>query len=240
MRCEDQIIGLPRLAGEPAQHVGPGIVPARQMRIEMGVVDEGRATVAEEIGLRIEIDALELGITGDLDLRRIDAIGDELFLQLRSGNEAEIELAMVGVECDAAIPRPMGHPDEQRCGAGAQPAFYPQAGPLGRNDRVARLEQRLVQAKTGEPRHRGDLVQHTGRGCDGAGQGEFVPAHARGIFRPDKSFDLRTNGLAGIGDRRLDFGVMPRHSAGDRREVRHLMRRIVIEQENCPGHRRRG
>ena len=85
------------------------IVPARQIGIEMGIVDDGRTPGVEQVGPRRQIDILEFGIADDHQLLRLDTVRDQLIDDLATGHEAAIEAAVIGMVADAAIAGAMGH-----------------------------------------------------------------------------------------------------------------------------------
>ena len=93
-----------------------------------------------------------------------------------------------------------------------------------------------MHAEASEAGGGSDLIQHPGRAPDEARQRELLPVDPQRIFRPNEVLDLRTDGAAGIGHQGLDPRMEPGHCPGDRSEMTHLMRRVVVEQENRSGH----
>ena len=205
----------------------------------MGVVDEGRPAVAEEIGPGVAIHFLELGIADDDQSFAFDSMGDQLVDHLLPGNEAVVEPAVIGVIGHAAVARAMRYLGIERDLVGGEIALGAQAGPFGRDDEIAALEQVLVRAQTQQSRGRQHAVERAGHQPRTRWQGKLVPGDPRGVLRRDQRVQPLADRRRGIGDDRLVPGMEPRVRRRDPGKVRHLVRGVVIEKEERSSHRGR-
>ena len=203
----------------------------------MRIVEEGRPIIVEEPQPRVGVDRVELGIADHADLvGRRHAAGDKLPRRLVAAHKDAVETGLGGMEGDRAIARAMRHMDETRGGAErGLSAAQAQAGALGADQYVAVQQGARVIVEIGEPFHRRDAIGQAQQPVGPGGKADVQPSDPRDARLVKQCLQAAADRPRARGAAYVDLRRLRRHGPDDARQMRDLMRRIVIEQKQDSG-----
>ena len=228
VRRENQV--EPVLRRKLFQHPLPHLVPGRQIGVEMRVVDDDRLAIGEN-RLRLRTDGVEFGIADDGMAR----LGDQTHIQhpvanLGAGQQHKIKLPDIIAKADGPVPGPVRYINQPKARQ-AKAGFQHRRRGLRHHQHIQVGKNRPVLQQHRHPLNRDGLADEPIDQPRQPVDGQRYKLHMCNHVRPQEGPDQRLLFSAGGQYRDAGRGLDLHKLADDRRGVRDLVQRVMIEEE---------